>query len=75
MVRVDTAAMSLVAHTKDEGDMTWTRCPGDWPIPRGILLPGFPPVNRIELGPVGDTSNGEDEAMLVAATIGAESQP
>jgi hypothetical protein len=75
MVRVDTAAMSLVAHTKDEGDVTWTRCPGDWPLPRGIMLPGFPLVTRVDLSPVGDTVAGGDEAMLVAATIGAESQP
>ena len=75
MVRTDTASMSLVAFTKDEGGSVWERCPGMWPIPRGIMLPGFNVVSRIELPPVSDTSNGDDEAMLVAATIGAESQP
>jgi hypothetical protein len=39
MVRPDTAAMSLVAFIKEEGDARWTRCRGSWPIPRGIMLP------------------------------------
>ena len=75
MVRTDAASMSLVAFTKDEGGNVWERCPGMWPIPRGIMLPGFNVDSRIELPLASDTSNGDVEAMLVAATIGAESQP
>jgi hypothetical protein len=73
MVRPDTAAMSLVAFVKEDGDARWTRCPGSWPIPRGIMLPDFVIPNRIDLPLVGDAELGDEEAM--AASIGAESQP
>jgi hypothetical protein len=76
MVRPDTASLGLVAFLKEEGDRTWKRCPGHHPIPRGIMLPDFVMPNHIELSPgsLMDHSDGDDE-LLVAASIGAESQP
>jgi hypothetical protein len=75
MVRPDIASMSLVAFLKEEGDPRWTRCPGSWPIPRGIMLPDYVVPNRIDLPMVDDSELGDEDAMLVAASIGAESQP
>ncbi len=75
MVRPDIASMSLVAFLKEEGDLRWTRCPGSWPIPRGIMLPDYVVPNRIDLPMVDDSELGDEDAMLVAASIGAESQP
>jgi hypothetical protein len=76
MVRPDTASLSLVALVKEEGGAAWTRCPGGHPIPRGIMLPDFKLPNRIDLPATGDAELGDgDDAMLVAASIGAESQP
>jgi hypothetical protein len=76
MVRPDIASLGLVAFTKEEGDRSWTRCPGHHPIPRGIMLPDFILPNHIELpsGSFMEHSDGDDE-LLVAASIGAESQP
>jgi hypothetical protein len=75
MVRPDAASLSLVAFMKEDGERTWTRCPDSHPIPRGIMLPDYTLPNRITLqdGPATDMADNED-AMLVAASIGAESQ-
>ncbi len=75
MVRPDAASLSLVAFMKEDGERTWTRCPDQHPIPRGIMLPDYNMPNRIELpgGADMDLADNED-AMLVAASIGAESQ-
>jgi hypothetical protein len=76
MVRPDTASLSLVALVKEEGGAAWTRCPGGHPIPRGIMLPDYKLPNRVDLPAAGDAELGNgDDAMLVAASIGAESQP
>jgi hypothetical protein len=75
MVRPDIASMSLLAFLKEEGDTKWTQCPGSWPIPRGIMLPDYVVPNRIDLPMVADNELGDEDAMLVAASIGAESQP
>ncbi len=46
------------------------------PIPRDIMLPGFSIPNRIEVPMVASPSMGDDDdALLVEASIGAESQP
>jgi hypothetical protein len=74
MVRPDAASLSLVAFMKD-GERTWTRCPDRHPIPRGIMLPDFNMPNRIELRVEPDMDLADsDDALLVAASIGAESQ-
>jgi hypothetical protein len=76
MVRPDVASLSLVALVKEEGGGAWTRCPGGHPIPRGIMLPDYTLPNRVDLPAAGDAELGDgDDAMLVAASIGAESQP
>jgi hypothetical protein len=76
MVRPDIASLGLIAFVKEEGDRSWTRCPGYHAIPRGIMLPDFTLPNHIDLpsGSLMDQSDGDDE-LLVAASIGAESQP
>jgi hypothetical protein len=76
MVRPDTASLGLITFVKEEGDRSWTRCPGYHPIPRGIMLPDFTLPNYIDLPAVSlmEQSDGDDE-LLVAASIGAESQP
>jgi hypothetical protein len=76
MVRPDIASLGLVAFIKEEGDRAWTRCPGSHPIPRGILLPDFTMPNHVDLpsGSLMDDADGDDD-LLVAASIGAESQP
>ncbi len=75
MVRTDTATLSLIAFTKEDGDRVWTRCPDHHPIPRGIMLPDFSMPNRIGLPTGAATSEMDhDDDILVAASIGAESQ-
>jgi hypothetical protein len=76
MVRPDTASLALVALVKEEGGSAWRRCPGGHPIPRDIMLPSYKLPNRVDV-PIADVPElGDDEdAMLVAASIGAESQP
>jgi hypothetical protein len=39
------------------------------------MLPDFVVPNRIDLPMVADNELGDEDAMLVAASIGAESQP
>jgi hypothetical protein len=75
MVRTDAASLSLIAFTKEEGDRVWTRCPDHHPIPRGIMLPDFSMPNWI--GPLAGAASSDmdhDDDILVAASIGAESQ-
>jgi hypothetical protein len=76
MVRPDVASLGLVAFVKEEGDRSWTRCPGHHPTPWGIMLPDFTMPNHIELPSESlmDQTDGDDD-LLVAASIGAESQP
>ncbi len=75
-VRPDTANMSLIAFMKEEGGGSWLKCRESVPIPRGIMLPGFSFPNRLDLPGVADPGIGDDdEALLIAASIGAESQP
>jgi hypothetical protein len=75
MVRPDAASLALVTLVKEEGGGAWRRCPGGYPIPRDIMLSSFKLPNRVEipLSDVPDLGDNED-AMLVAASIGAESQ-
>jgi hypothetical protein len=74
--RPDTSTMSMVAFMKNEGDRGWSRCRETVPIPRGILLPGSVIPNRVELQVVADASRvDDDDALLVEASISAESQP
>ncbi len=75
MVRPDASSLSLVSFLKEDGERAWTRCPVQHPIPRNIMLPGYIMPNRIELPGGADTDLADSEdAMLVAASIGAESQ-
>jgi hypothetical protein len=76
MVRPDTASLTLITLVKEEGGGAWRRCPGGHPIPRDIMLPSYKLPNRVDV-PIADVPElGDDEdAMLVAASIGAESQP
>jgi hypothetical protein len=75
--RPDISSMTLVAFMKNEGGAGgWSRCRESMPIPRGIMLPSFSIPNRVELPVMDGTSNGDDEdALLVEASISAESQP
>jgi hypothetical protein len=80
-VRPDTPTLSLVAFMKNEEGGGWSKCRESVPIPRGIMLPNFAIPNRVDLpaeptvGAGIDPAVGdEDDAMLVAASIGAESQ-
>jgi hypothetical protein len=75
-VRPDTLNMSLVAFMKNEGGAGWSRCRESVPIPRGIMLPGFVFPNRVDLPGIAEPGIGDDdEDLLIAASIGAESQP
>jgi hypothetical protein len=49
---------------------------GDGPIPKGIMLPSYVFPNRVDLPTVADDEMGvgDDDALLVEASIGAESQ-
>jgi hypothetical protein len=74
--RPDTSTMSFVAFMKKEVGNGWERCRESVPIPRGIMLPDFVFPNRVDLPGGMETGIGDDdEALLVAASIGAESQP
>jgi hypothetical protein len=65
----------MVAFMKEEGGRGWKRCPESVPIPRGIMLPGYSIPNRVELPAMEEASAGdEDDALLVEASITAESQ-
>jgi hypothetical protein len=76
MVRPDTPSLSFVAFVKNEGGSGWTRCQETVPIPKGIMLPSYVFPNRVDLpAVVGDEMGvGDDDALLVEASIGAESQ-
>jgi hypothetical protein len=76
MVCPETASLSLVAFIKEDGEWGWTRCPDEYRIPRGIILPGFDVPSRIVLqdSQLPDRDVSED-AMLVEATVTADSQP
>jgi hypothetical protein len=76
MVRPDTASLTLITLVKEEGGSAWRRCPGGHPIPRDIMLPSYKLPNRVDVPAADVPELGDDEdAMLVAASIGAESQP
>ncbi len=76
MVRPDTPSLSFVAFMKNEGGGGWTRCRETVAIPKGIMLPNFVFPNRVDLPTVEDGEMGacDDDALLVEASIGAESQ-
>jgi hypothetical protein len=76
-VRPDTPTLSLVAFMKNEGAAGWSRCRETLVIPRGIMLPNFIFPNRVDLPTVEGAGMGvgdDDDALLVEASIGAESQ-
>jgi hypothetical protein len=73
--RPDASSLSFVAFMKNEGGNGWTRCRESVPIPRGIMLPGYEFPNHVDLPMVAGDMGDDDEALLVAASIGAESQP
>jgi hypothetical protein len=74
--RPDTSTMSMVAFMKNEGGRGWSRCRETVPIPRGIMLPGSTIQNRVDLPEVVSTGrDDDDDALLVEASISAESQP
>jgi hypothetical protein len=80
-VRPDTPTLSLVAFMKNEEGGGWSKCRESVLIPRGIMLPNFVIPNRVDLpadltvgAGVDPVVGDEDDAMLVAASIGAESQ-
>jgi hypothetical protein len=76
-VRPDTPTLSLVAFMKNEGGAGWLRCRETLAIPRGIMLPNFVIPNRVDLPAVVGASMDtvdDDDALLLEASIGAESQ-
>jgi hypothetical protein len=73
--RPEASSLSYIAFMKEEGGGGWSRCRESVPIPRGIMLPGYEFPNRVDLPMVADDMGDDDEALLVAASIGAESQP
>ncbi len=78
--RPDTPTLSrpcvMVAFMKNESGGGWSRCRESVPIPRGILLPGAAIPSRVDLPVVIDTDRvDDDDALLVEASISAESQP
>jgi hypothetical protein len=74
--RPDIPSLSMVAFMKEEDGHGWKRCPETVPIPRGIMLPGYSVPNRVELpAVVGAGTGDDDDALLVEASITAESQP
>jgi hypothetical protein len=76
--RPDTSTLFLVAFIQNEGDRGWSRCQESIPLPRGIMLPGFEIPNRVTLPAAASIStvvSDEDDALLVEASIRAESQP
>jgi hypothetical protein len=75
MVRPDTPSLAFVAFVKNEGGSGWSRCRETVPIPKGIMLPSYTFPNRVDLPTVADDEMGMgDDALLLEATIGAESQ-
>jgi hypothetical protein len=77
MVRPDVPSLSFVAFLKEDGEGGWTRHPDQYPIPRGIMLPGFTPPSRIVIPNTqrADPDVPDEDALLVGATMSAESQP
>jgi hypothetical protein len=76
MVCTDTASLSLIAFAKEDGGSRWTRCRESQQIPRGIMLPDFVFPYWIDLPVVTTAEHGNaGDALLVEASIGAESQP
>jgi hypothetical protein len=77
MVRPDVPSLSFVAFLKEDGEGGWTRHPDQYPIPRGIMLPGFTPPSRIVIPDTqrADQDVPDEDALLVGATMSAESQP
>jgi hypothetical protein len=74
--RPDTSTMSMVAFMKNEGSRGWSRCRETVLIPRGIMLPGTVLPNRVDLPEVAGADRvDDDDAVLVEASISAESQP
>jgi hypothetical protein len=72
----DTSTMSFVAFMKGGDSSGWSRCQESLPIPRGIMLPDFVIPNRVDLPGVTESGIGDDdEALLIEASINAESQP
>jgi hypothetical protein len=68
--------MLMVAFMKNEGDRGWSRCRETVPIPRGILVPGSVIPNRVDLSVVAGAGRvDDDDALLLEASISAESQP
>jgi hypothetical protein len=65
----------MVAFMKNEGGRGWSRCRETVPIPRGIMLPGSTIQNRVDLPEMVGTGRDDDDALLVEASISAESQP
>jgi hypothetical protein len=79
-VRPDTSTLSLIAFMKNEVGGGWTRCRESIPIPRRVMLPDFEFPNRVDLPVAANSGFGiadadGDDALLVEASIGAESQP
>jgi hypothetical protein len=76
-VRPDISTLSLVAFMKNETGAGWSKCRESIPIPRRIMLPDFEIPNRVDLPDVGlgPAMGDDDDALLVEASIGAESQP
>jgi hypothetical protein len=75
-VRPDTSTLSLVAFMKNETGAGWSKCRESIPIPRRIMLPDFEMPNRVDLPEVGPgpAMGDDDDALLIEASIGAESQ-
>jgi hypothetical protein len=62
---------------KNEGGRGWSRCRESVAIPRGIMLPNFVFPNCVDLPEMvagGMGVGDDDDALLVEASIGAESQ-
>ncbi len=75
MVRPDTPSLAFIAFVKNEGGSGWSRCRETVPIPKGIMLPSYTFPNRVDLPTVAEDEMGMgDDALLLEATIGAESQ-
>jgi hypothetical protein len=61
---------------KNETGAGWSKCRESIPIPRRIMLPDFEIPNRVDLPEVGPgpAMGDDDDALLIEASIGAESQ-
>ncbi len=75
-VRPDISTLSLVAFMKNKTGAGWSKCRESIPIPCRIMLPDFEIPNRVDLPDVGlgPAMGDDDGALLVEASIGAESQ-